>query len=168
MYRFFSSSYSYRCCALSVLFFPFSWKLRHYFQFSLLIFRSIQKLASYLRIYEEHHASLVKSIAIISHDHVQHVRSPEPSHDPVHCRSALPWHSKWYHLPRARPDTGPVRICCAWPRPSNPCNIAVIFGTSAAKNLILASASSGFTSPVGWTWTHSKSMLLAPMAWEDW
>ena len=36
--------------------------------------------------------------------------------------------------------------------------------TSAAKNLIFASASSGFTKPVGCTWTHSRSMHLAPIA----
>merc|ERR1712048_796925 len=34
---------------------------------------------------------------------------------------------------------------------------------SAARNLIFASASSGFTRPVGCTWTHSKSMDFAPM-----
>merc|ERR1712003_442944 len=35
---------------------------------------------------------------------------------------------------------------------------------SAAKNLILASGSSGFTKPVGCTCTHSRSIDLAPTA----
>ena len=35
---------------------------------------------------------------------------------------------------------------------------------SAARNLILASASSGFTRPVGWTCTHSRSMVFAPIS----
>ena len=34
----------------------------------------------------------------------------------------------------------------------------------AARNLILAQGSSGFTKPVGCTWTHSGSMVLAPIA----
>ena len=33
---------------------------------------------------------------------------------------------------------------------------------SAARNFILASESSGFTKPVGCTWTHSRSMVFAP------
>ena len=35
---------------------------------------------------------------------------------------------------------------------------------SAARNLILASASSGLTRPVGWTCTHSRSMVFAPIS----
>merc|ERR1719254_19778 len=35
---------------------------------------------------------------------------------------------------------------------------------SAARNLILASGSSGFTSPVGWTCTHSRSIDFPPIA----
>merc|ERR1719336_524394 len=34
---------------------------------------------------------------------------------------------------------------------------------SAARNLIFASGSSGFTRPVGCTWTHSKSIVFPPM-----
>ena len=36
--------------------------------------------------------------------------------------------------------------------------------SSAARNLILASASSGFTRPVGCTCTHSRSMVFAPIS----
>lgn len=54
--------------------------------------------------------------------------------------------------PTGTPNADPTR------RPAN------VAQSSAAKNLILASASSGFTKPVGCTWTHSKSMHLAPIA----
>ena len=39
-----------------------------------------------------------------------------------------------------------------------------VCAASAARNLILASASSGFTRPVGWTCTHSRSMVFAPIS----
>ena len=56
-------------------------------------------------------------------------------------------------------------ILAAFPRDMTPS--PVLGAASAARNLILASASSGFTRPVGCTWTHSRSMHFAPMAWWD-